>query len=97
MVVTYTDGAYEIDEDWLVPYKAKIAQYHLHWGNTSLSGGSEHTIDGKRYFGELHAVHYNTKYANFAQAADKPDGLAVFGWFIDVSYSRFITDLSNCF
>lgn len=31
---------------------------------------------------EAHAVHYNSKYKNFAEAANKPDGLAVTGFFI---------------
>ena len=24
-------------------------QFHLHWGNGTTAGGSEHTVDGKRY------------------------------------------------
>lgn len=31
---------------------------------------------------EAHAVHYNSKYKDFAEAANKPDGLAVTGFFI---------------
>jgi hypothetical protein len=31
---------------------------------------------------QLHLVHYNSsKYKSFAEAADKPDGLAVFAYF----------------
>ena len=32
--------------------------------------------------GELHLVHYNTGYGSFEEAADKPDGLAVLGIFL---------------
>jgi carbonic anhydrase len=31
---------------------------------------------------EAHFVHYNSKYKNFQEAVDKPDGLAVTGFFI---------------
>ena len=47
--------------------------------------GSEHEISKEKYFSEAHFVHYNTKYDSFDQAADKTDGLAVLGYFIDVS------------
>ena len=36
------------------------------------------------YDGELHLVHYNTKYGSFGEAADKSDGLAVLGVFLKV-------------
>ena len=34
---------------------------------------------------EAHAVHYNSKYKNFEEAANKPDGLAVCAFFIQAS------------
>lgn len=34
--------------------KYELAQFHFHWGPRD---GSEHTVDGKRYSGELHFVH----------------------------------------
>lgn len=34
---------------------------------------------------QLHIVHYNTKYPNFGEAVSKVDGLAVLGFFIEVS------------
>merc|ERR1712051_824541 len=61
----------------------KILQMHAHWGKKGGKGGSEHTIDGKQYDAELHGVHYNTKYGTPENAADKPDGLAVLGVFIE--------------
>lgn len=61
----------------------QLEQYHCHWGRTNCRG-SEHTVDGKRYAAELHLVHFNKKYGTFSQAADKPDGLAVIGIFIEV-------------
>lgn len=82
--VIFNNGGYEMVNSDLLPFKAKIDHYHIHWGRNATSGGAEHTIDGKQYYGELHAVHYNTKYANVGEAMKNADGLAVFGWFIDV-------------
>lgn len=56
-------------------------QLHFHWADHD-SSGSEHTVEGGRYSMEAHAVHYNAKYKSFAEAVNKPDGLAVTGFFI---------------
>lgn len=62
--------------------KYQLEQFHLHWGASS-DKGSEHFVDGKSYAAELHLVHWNCeKYSSFAEAVDKPDGLAVLGIFI---------------
>jgi carbonic anhydrase 2 len=61
----------------------KLVQMHAHWGSVD-GRGSEHTINGKMYDGELHLVHYNTAYGSFQEAADKPDGLAVLGILLQV-------------
>lgn len=37
---------------------------------------------------EGHLVHYNSKYENFQEAVDKPDGLAVAGFFIQAAGSK---------
>jgi len=61
----------------------KLEQFHAHWGPSS-EKGSEHTVDGQAYAGELHLVHWNSdKYATFAEAAGHPDGLAVLGVFLE--------------
>ncbi|XP_021571805.1 carbonic anhydrase 1 isoform X2 [Carlito syrichta] len=55
----------------------RLCQFHFHWGSTN-DYGSEHTVDGVKYSGELHIVHWNSaKYSSFAEAASKPDGLAI--------------------
>ncbi|KAK4002262.1 hypothetical protein OUZ56_004103 [Daphnia magna] len=60
----------------------QLEQYHCHWGvNDSI--GSEHTVDGKSYAGELHFVHWNTKYGSFGEALKHGDGLAVLGVFVE--------------
>lgn len=76
--------------------KYRLEQFHLHWGSQD-NKGSEHTIDGKSYAAELHLVHYNaSKYKTFAEAVDKPDGLAVLGIMIKVGTEhqafKMITD-----
>jgi carbonic anhydrase len=62
----------------------KAAQLHLHWGASS-GKGSEHRIDGKQYPAEVHIVHYSTKYKTFSEAAAQPNGLAVLGFFYEIS------------
>ncbi|XDV47794.1 hypothetical protein PO909_017350, partial [Leuciscus waleckii] len=63
--------------------KYRLKQFHFHWG-ASDDKGSEHTVDGKCFPAELHLVHWNTKYASFGEAADKSDGLAVVGVFLEI-------------
>ncbi|CAH1155584.1 unnamed protein product [Phaedon cochleariae] len=62
--------------------KYVLEQFHCHWGESN-DRGSEHTINGETFAGELHLVHWNsTKYRTFADAAKYPDGLAVLGVFL---------------
>ncbi|NXO73695.1 CAH6 anhydrase, partial [Phainopepla nitens] len=86
-----------------LPGLYRAVQMHLHWGGLDLeSSGSEHTIDGMRYFAELHIVHYNSaNYSSFEEAKDKPQGLAVLaflytdGHFENTYYSEFISKLAR--
>nr|ANJ59777.1 alpha carbonic anhydrase 1 [Exaiptasia diaphana] len=59
----------------------RLAQFHFHFGCQD-NVGSEHTIKGKPYPGELHLVFYNTDHADVTIAANKPDGLTVIGVFL---------------
>jgi len=65
----------------------RLNQIHAHWGKEK-GRGSEHTMNGKMFDGEMHLVHYNTKYGSFGNAVDKPDGLAVLGVFLEVGDSE---------
>jgi len=61
-----------------------LAQFHLHWGSsTTLAPGSEHTVNGQRYWGEVHFVCWKESYGSFSAALAYPDGLAVVGVFLD--------------
>ncbi|XP_023014834.1 carbonic anhydrase 3 [Leptinotarsa decemlineata] len=56
-------------------------QLHFHWSEDDHSG-CEHIFEGQAYSMEAHAVHYNKKYADFQEAHDKHDGLAVVAFFL---------------
>ncbi|XP_077061917.1 carbonic anhydrase 4-like [Siphateles boraxobius] len=61
-------------------------QFHLHWGNGSLSPGSEHTVDGKQYPMELHIVNIHSKYNGSlpaALAANDSTALAALSFLIE--------------
>ncbi|KAI0983215.1 hypothetical protein GJ496_003281 [Pomphorhynchus laevis] len=64
----------------------RFAQFHIHWGEDD-SCGSEHTINGKSYAGEIHIVNWNsTKFMDIssAQADMKFSGLCVLGILLEV-------------
>lgn len=62
----------------------RLIQFHFHWGNSN-DHGSEHTVDGVKYSGELHIVHWNSaKYSSVAEAFSKADGLAIIGVLVKV-------------
>lgn len=63
--------------------KYRLQQFHCHWGKVP-EEGSEHTVDGTTFSGEIHLVHWNEKYGSFDDAVDKEDGLAVLGVFFQV-------------
>ncbi|ELT92918.1 hypothetical protein CAPTEDRAFT_65647, partial [Capitella teleta] len=67
-----------------LPGVYKLAQFHLHWAETS-AHGSEHTINGQEFPMEAHFVHYNTDYSDIEEAMDKDEGLAVLGFMFRVS------------
>ncbi|XP_075163461.1 carbonic anhydrase 2-like [Haematobia irritans] len=49
---------------------------HFHWGS-SISKGSEHMIDNRRFDAEMHIVHKNVNYGSVNEAAKHLDGLSV--------------------
>ncbi|KZS20469.1 Carbonic anhydrase 6 [Daphnia magna] len=59
-----------------LPDQFNFVQLHFHWGGDS-GRGSEHLIQSKQYSGELHIVHYNSKYISFTEATKHKDGVAV--------------------
>uniref|UniRef100_K7FS21 Carbonic anhydrase n=1 Tax=Pelodiscus sinensis TaxID=13735 RepID=K7FS21_PELSI len=65
------------------PQEYRASQLHLHWGSPE-GPGSEHTVDGRRYDGELHVVYYNPSYQSIKEAMRQPGGLAVLAAFLQV-------------
>ncbi|XP_046906700.1 carbonic anhydrase 4-like isoform X2 [Hypomesus transpacificus] len=59
-------------------------QIKFHWGDTDLQPGSEHTVDGHRYPMEMHIVSVK-KELSMDEVLGHPEGLAVFGFFINVT------------
>ncbi|XP_053675809.1 carbonic anhydrase 2 [Anopheles nili] len=82
VMITFSDRPYQpFIVGGVLGNKYIFEQLHFHWGIGDGSG-CEHTLEGSTYSMEAHAVHYNAKYGSFAEAADKPDGLAVLGFFV---------------
>jgi len=69
-----------------IPYgeSYEFAGLHMHWGSKN-NVGSEHRVEGYEFPGEAHFVHFNRKYLNLTAAADKPDGLLVLGFFLQLA------------
>lgn len=93
---SHTTGLVNTGAGWRVDCKAQginlyggplanryqIVQFHSHWGTCSKMG-SEHTVDGKHYAGELHLVHYNTElYNKPSEAVCSEKGLSVIAIFL---------------
>lgn len=60
-----------------------LGQFHFHWGSAE-DKGSEHTVDGRRFFAEVHLVHFKAEYAGIGPSLDHAGGLAVVGHFLEV-------------
>ncbi|XP_067649509.1 carbonic anhydrase 2-like isoform X2 [Haliotis asinina] len=76
------------------------AQYVLH--SIHFHSPSEHLVDGKRFDGELHLVHYNKRYGSVGASVGKEDGLAVVGVFLEVAgesednaFNRFVDGVAK--
>ena len=60
-----------------------FAQLHLHWGVVgNRHHATEHQLGDRKYAGELHLVHYNTRYKDIAEAVEEKDGIAVLAFFL---------------
>ncbi|XP_030630915.1 carbonic anhydrase 4-like [Chanos chanos] len=83
--VSLSDGKMTVEGGDL-PGQYTSIQFHLHWGNGSTMGGSEHTVDGKRYAMELHIVNFKSKHnGNLTALLEDSTGLAALGFFIEAT------------
>ncbi|CAJ0574110.1 unnamed protein product, partial [Mesorhabditis spiculigera] len=65
-------------------------QFHLeavtwHWGTEPMNG-SEHTIGGVGYAGELHLIHRNTRFSTLDAAFKQPNGVLTIAIFLNESH-----------
>ncbi|XP_075676123.1 carbonic anhydrase-related protein 10-like isoform X2 [Dermatophagoides pteronyssinus] len=75
--VTISDGPFS--------YQYTVSNITLHFGREN-DRGSEHTIDGRRFPGELQLYAYNSQlYSNWSEAKREPNGLVAISIFIMVS------------
>ncbi|XP_030829861.1 carbonic anhydrase 2-like [Strongylocentrotus purpuratus] len=72
----------------------RAVQFHFHFGSNDMKG-SEHTVDGKRYPADMHIVHYDTAYGSVNEAIKKKGGIAVLGFFLEISNLLSILSLSD--
>ena len=81
----YKNYVFRIDGGYLKS-EYTLAQLEFHLGADSFGSASEHTLNGWRYFSEVHFVHYKTEYGglNSALNVGSGDGLAILGYLIDV-------------
>ncbi|XP_071051486.1 carbonic anhydrase 1-like isoform X1 [Onthophagus taurus] len=70
---------------------------HFHWGSSDHKG-SEHTINGKSFPMEMHAVHLK-EHLTLEQAAKVSDGIAIVGYFFEIeeTCNRAIRDIQEDF
>merc|ERR1719474_1796260 len=57
----------------------RIYKMVIHWGKKSTQG-SEHSIDGEKFAGELQVVKFNEKYKSPEEAFGKPGGILVYSF-----------------
>lgn len=64
----------------------KLAQIHFYWGQSD-SVGSEHTLNGVQYPGEIHLVNYESSFGSIQDVigSGTDDALAVIGVFLATS------------
>ncbi|KAF8570302.1 hypothetical protein P879_01467 [Paragonimus westermani] len=65
----------------------EVVQIHFHWGYQN-ARGSEHLLQGNSFPLEAHLVCYSKRFEKFSDAAGSPHGLAVLGFWVDISSSN---------
>jgi len=65
--------------------KYVFSQMHFHWGINDMEG-SEHTIDGRQFPGELHVVLFKSCYLTQESALKERDGIVILVYMLDVRF-----------
>ncbi|ENN78979.1 hypothetical protein YQE_04563, partial [Dendroctonus ponderosae] len=63
--------------------KYVFSQLHLHWGANDMEG-SEHTIDGRQFPGELHVVLFKSCYLTQEAALKERDGVVILVYILNL-------------
>lgn len=77
--------------------------FHFHWGNKMMKGGSEHTVNGRHHWAEVHFVHYGSHCGDLGTCISLnedgtqkySDGLAVLGGFIEIDHEMAESDTND--
>ncbi|XP_066156202.1 carbonic anhydrase 2-like isoform X2 [Euwallacea fornicatus] len=72
--------------DGVLAGKYVFSHIHFHWGANDTEG-SEHTIDGRQFPGELHVVLFKSCYLTQEAALKERDGVAILVYFLDLQES----------
>ncbi|CAD5211651.1 unnamed protein product [Bursaphelenchus xylophilus] len=84
--IKYPDGASDdMGLSFLPEEQFHLDTVNLHWGTEPMNG-SEHTVGGVGYAGELHFIHRNLKYTSLEAASKQPDGIVAFAVFLNESH-----------
>lgn len=72
---------------------------YFHWGTEPMNG-SEHTIGGVGYAGEIQFIHRNTKFSNMEAAFKEADGILGVAVLLNVSLynclkENFVCNMNN--
>ena len=74
-------------------YKYRLYKIHIHMGGEDRSlnaprpprrHGSEHTVDGEHFAGEVQLLAYNEAFGNWTEALKKPRGVVAIAVMVDV-------------
>ena len=76
--------------------KFQLQQIHFHWNRNGSHAGSEHSLYGHKKAFEMHLVHFNTKYGDFEDAEDHPDGSVVISVLFDYFDCSELSNHKNC-
>uniref|UniRef100_A0A0B7AKW3 Carbonic anhydrase n=2 Tax=Arion vulgaris TaxID=1028688 RepID=A0A0B7AKW3_9EUPU len=83
VAVDISTGNFSISGGGL-PETYQASKFHFHWGSSD-SEGSEHTLNNKAYPMEVQVIHYKKSLQKLTRAFAQPDGLAVLGFFFEIS------------
>jgi len=84
--IKYPEGAnVDLTVSFLPEEEFHLDTVEFHWGTEPMNG-SEHTVGGVGYAGEIHFIHRNLKYLNLDLASKQPNGVLALCVFLNESH-----------